>query len=119
EDWSGPLTFRSALDGRVINAGAQLYRRFNKQHLVPVAADAVDDNTLQLTVRTCQSNIHVSQAARTRVFQNGQRLNARWQVMAEPACIAQECTLALDAGQTVTLEKVVSFFTSRDATISE
>jgi trehalose/maltose hydrolase-like predicted phosphorylase len=29
ENWSAHVTVRSAIDGRVVNAGAKLYRKFN------------------------------------------------------------------------------------------
>src|SRR5687767_8501559 len=35
ENWSGRITIRSAIDGRVVNAGAKLYREFNNRHLQP------------------------------------------------------------------------------------
>ena len=37
ENWSGHVVIRSAIDGRVVNAGAKLYRKFNKR--APGAAD--------------------------------------------------------------------------------
>jgi beta-phosphoglucomutase family hydrolase len=51
ENWSAPVTIRSGIDGRVVNAGAQLYRRFEKAHLVPIAAEVVGDDGVSLLVR--------------------------------------------------------------------
>ena len=39
ENWSAPVTVRTAIDGRVVNRGAQLYRPFNNTHLEPLASD--------------------------------------------------------------------------------
>src|SRR5688572_18238508 len=33
ENWSGSVTVRSGIDGRVVNAGAKLYLKFNNKHL--------------------------------------------------------------------------------------
>ena len=40
ENWVGNVTIRSGIDGRVVNAGAKLYRKFNNKHLVPLAANS-------------------------------------------------------------------------------
>jgi len=37
ENWSGSVTIRSAIDARIINAGAKLYRKFGNRHLEPLA----------------------------------------------------------------------------------
>ncbi len=37
DNWSGVCTIRSVIDGRVVNSGAQLYRRFNNRHLEPIS----------------------------------------------------------------------------------
>ncbi len=74
DNWSASVTVRSAIDGRVVNAGAKLYRKFNNKHLEPLAGEVVGEDGVYLLVRTCQSNIHVAQAARTRAFLDGQPL---------------------------------------------
>ena len=38
ENWSGNATVRSAIDGRVVNAGAKLYEKFDARHLERRAA---------------------------------------------------------------------------------
>ena len=38
ENWSGKIAVRSAIDGRIVNAGAKLYRKFNNKHLESLAA---------------------------------------------------------------------------------
>lgn len=119
DNWSGSVAVRSAIDGRVDNAGAKLYRKFNNKHLEPLSAEVVGEDAVCLLVRTSQSNIHVAQAARTRAFVNGQHLNARRQVIEEPGYIGQEFTVELEQGETLTLEKLASFYTSRDHAIAE
>ena len=36
ENWWARVTVRSAIDGRIVNAGAKLYRKFNSKHLEPL-----------------------------------------------------------------------------------
>jgi alpha,alpha-trehalase len=119
ENWSGKVDFRTALNGRVTNKGVERYKRLTGKHLEPLATAAVDAETMYLEVRTTQSRLRVSQAARTRVFQEGKRLDPPRQLVQEPDYIAQEFSLDLEAGKPVSLEKVVALYTSRDRAISE
>jgi beta-phosphoglucomutase family hydrolase len=119
ENWSGSLTIRTAIDGRVVNSGAHLYRRFNNTHLVPLTSEEAGANAVCLLVRTSQSRIYVAQAARTEVILEGQRVEMRRQLVEEPGYIGQELTFNVAQGQTVIIEKVASFYTSRDDAISE
>ena len=119
ENWSAPVTVRSAIDGRIVNAGAKLYRKFNNEHLVPLAGEAVGEDGVYLLVRTCQSNVHVAQAARTRVFVKGELRETSRRIIDEPGYIGQELCVELAQGETLVLEKMASFHTSRDHAISE
>ena len=119
ENWSAGVTVRSAIDGRVVNAGARLYRKFNNKHLEPVAGEVVGEEGVYLLMRTCQSNLHVAQAARTRAFLDGQLLEVRRRVIEEPGYIGQELKVELKQGETLVLEKLASFYSSRDHAISE
>jgi len=119
ENWSGNVTVRSAIDGRVINAGAKLYHKFSNKHLEPVASSPVGEDGIYLLVRTSQSNIQVAAAARTQAFLNGKRIKAERRHIEEPGYIGQELNIDLKQGSTLILEKIASFYTSRDFAISE
>jgi len=119
ENWSGNVTVRSAIDGRVANAGAKLYRKFNNKHLEPLAGEVVGQDSVYLLMRTSQSNLHAAQAARTRASLDGQLLEGRRRGIEEPGYIAQELEVDVGQGGTLVLEKLVSFYTSRDHAISE
>jgi trehalose/maltose hydrolase-like predicted phosphorylase len=119
DNWSAGVTVRSAIDGRVVNAGAKLYRKFSNKHLEPLASQVLEEDSVHLLVRTCQSNLHVAQAARTRAFKDGQHLDAPRRTIEEPGYIAQELTVDLKQGETLVLEKLASLYTSRDPAISE
>jgi len=119
DNWSAPVTVRSAIDGRVVNTGAKLYRKFNNKHLAPVAGEVVGEDAVCLRTRTSQSDIHIAQVARSRAFLDGQQLEAPRRVIEEPGYIGQEFEVDVKQGQTLALEKLVSFCTSRDHAISE
>ena len=119
DNWSAGVTVRSAIDGRIINAGAKLYRKFNNKHLDPLEGELVGEDGVCLRVRTRQSDIHIAQAARTRAFVDGRLVEVRRQLIEEPGYIGQELEVDLRQGETLVLEKLASFFTSRDHAISE
>ena len=119
ENWSGNVVVRSAIDGRVVNAGAKLYRTFNNRHLEPLTGELAGEDGVCLLVRTCQSNIHVAQAARTRAFVGGQLREGARRVIDEPGYIGQELVIDLRQGETLALEKLAFLYTSRDQAISE
>jgi beta-phosphoglucomutase family hydrolase len=119
ENWSGLVTIRSGVDGRVKNDGARLYRRFNNVHLEPLAAEAVADDTVSLLMRTNQSRLHVAQAARTSLRLEGQRVEAARQSVQESAYVGQDMSVDVAEGQTLTVEKVVALYTSRDHAVTE
>jgi beta-phosphoglucomutase family hydrolase len=119
ENWSAKVTVRSAIDGRVVNGGAKLYSKFNNKHLEPLAGEAVGEDGVYMLVRTCQSNLHAAQAARTRAFVDGELREGPRRFIDEPGYIGQEMGIDLGQGETLVLEKLVSFYTSRDQAISE
>jgi len=119
ENWSGRITVRSAIDGRIVNAGAKLYREFNGKHLEPLAGELIGADGIALLVRTCQSNIHVTQAARTQVFAGAGLLEVERHAVQEPGYIGQELAINLAQGQPLVLEKLACLYTSRDHAISE
>lgn len=118
ENWSGPVTVRSALDGRIINSGVERYKDLNGKHLMPVEADDVDQDTICLTMETCQSHIRISHVARTRFFLDGQPIETDRQTQKKPESIAHEAVIDLPEGSRLTVEKILTLYTSRDHAIS-
>jgi alpha,alpha-trehalase len=119
ENWSGRIEVRSALDGRVINAGVERYQALNGKHLEPLKAEKLNEEAIYLEVRTSQSKIRIAQAARTRAFKNEEALTLKRSTVRKTDYVAQYLTIDLKKQETVTLEKVVALFTSRDRGISE
>ncbi|MGR4069318.1 glycoside hydrolase family 65 protein [Billgrantia sp. C5P2] len=119
ENWTGRVLVRSALDGRVINAGVERYRQLASTHLVPLSTDIPYDDTVRLQVETCHSRLHIAQAARTRLRVNGQTLENMRQISQEAGYIAHELALDLAPGDEAVIEKVVAMHASRDWAIAE
>ncbi len=118
QNWSGPLTVHSALNGAVLNAGVARYRALDSKHLQVLAA-AVRADSLDLAVRTRQSGLELAQVARTRVYRDGALHEVERRPVQRPEYVAQELLLRAREGETLTLEKIVALYSSRDRGISE
>src|SRR6187402_742793 len=71
------------------------------------------------TNTSCQSHVHVAQAVRTSAFVDGKIQAGARRAIDAPEYIGQEFVINIRQGQTLLLEKVLSFYTSRDQAISE
>lgn len=118
ENWSGRIELRSALDGRVVNAGVERYRQLNGKHLAPVSAAVIADDAVLLVVETSQSHLRIAQAARTRAYFGEQAAAMERQTRESAGCIAQHLSLEVAAGQETRIEKVIALYTSRDRAIA-
>nr|MDQ2695699.1 hypothetical protein [Pseudomonadota bacterium] len=118
ENWSGILEVQSALDGRVENANVQRYRRLHSRHLEALEAQAAADGGLFLRVRTTQSRLEIAQAAVTRLHRDGRRLDLDGQIVREPDYAAVRFAVPVAENQTITVEKVLALYTSRDWAIA-
>ena len=119
ENWRGRLTFRSGLDGRIINAGVARYSQFDEHHLVDVNMETVNDQTIALTARTSESDVEIAVAVRTRMARARVPVTPERRVREEPGYIADELTVDIEASESIEIEKLVTLFTSRDHSISE
>ena len=119
ENWSGPVTVRSAIDGRIVNAGAKLYSKFNNKHLEHLSSQITGEDGICLLVRTSQSQLHVAQVARTQMFLDGRVLESGRRVVEEPGYICQDLTVDIPQGESLMIEKLAALYTSRDQAISE
>ena len=118
-NWSGALEIRSALDGRVVNTGVERYRNLNSRHLEPLEATGVSEDTIFLKTQTNQSELRLALAARTQVFRDQELQKVARQTLTETGYAAQHLFFDLEPGDKITVEKVVTLFTSRDKAISE
>lgn len=111
EDWSGGLEIRSGLDGSVTNSGVARYRSLRGDHLVPLAADAVDAETIRLVMETRDSHVRIGEATRTRLLRDGERLASERTAVVDEDAIAQVIALEVREGDSVTVEKVAGLVT--------
>jgi alpha,alpha-trehalase len=118
-NWSGRLEVSSALDGTVRNSGVARYAALDSVHLTPLSTDRMNDEVICLVVETNQSHIRIAEAARTRLFRQGERLEVQPELVDREGYIALHFTVDVGQDEETIIEKVVSIFTSRDAGMSE
>jgi len=119
ENWSGLLQIRTGIDGTVQNAGVDRYKTLASDHLLPVAQGSAGPDTVVLSVETSQSRIRIATGSRTQVRCSGGLCDVERQVRTEPGLVEEELSVAVTAGQQVTVAKVVALHTGRDWGISE
>jgi trehalose/maltose hydrolase-like predicted phosphorylase len=119
ENWTGTLEVRSALDGRVENAGVERYLALNHHHLQAWNAQSIAADSMVLEVETNQSHVHIAQAATTRFWRGDERLDLKHNVEKIEGSIAHCYWITLDPRHPLQVEKTVALFTSRDRAISE
>jgi alpha,alpha-trehalase len=121
EDWSGTVRFRTAIDGSVENRGVARYNDLSSDHLetIHAAGDEASPDIIHLLAETNQSHVRISTAARTRAFKGDVELEPARELLLEEEYVAQEFDVELGQDEAVSIEKIVSLFTSRDKAISE
>ncbi len=120
ENYDGQITVRTGIDGLIMNAGVERYRQLNSKHLQPVAHGEFGEDGIFLTMRTNQSRIEITEAMRTLVFENGERVKPELAVLLHGReRIMHEVTLEVKKLSKCTFEKVVSIYTSRDHGVAD
>jgi trehalose/maltose hydrolase-like predicted phosphorylase len=119
ENWSGQVEVITALDGRVSNRGVVRYQQLEGRHLDPVSPRTWGPEVIALKSETRQSNLYISQATRTRVFRGGQQLPVKRTLYQMEDYIQQVLAFDVHQGAATRVEKMVSFYTSRDPAVSD
>ncbi|MFI6284538.1 glycoside hydrolase family 65 protein [Streptomyces sp. NPDC051018] len=116
ENWSGAIEVESAIDGRVANAGVERYRQLAGRHLTDVRTGEREPDLIRLSCRTSDSGTGIAVAARTTADARADGVRSR--LAHRGARVAHVWRLPLEAGRTVTVDKVVAVHTTLDRAIS-
>ncbi len=119
ENWSGKVEIITALDGRVTNGGVARYLQLEGRHLDSISPRTFGPEIIALEVRTRQSRIYIAQAARTNVYGEDGELPVKRHLYQMQDYIHQVLTFDVEEREPVRVEKLVSFYTSRDRAINE
>lgn len=119
ENWSAEFTIRSGIDGNIINNNVERYSDLNQDHIQVLKKGFYRKDSVFLHSRSKQSRINVAQAASTRCYIGNQRLDIKQQTVEKENFVATDFVLDGLKGQTIVIEKITSFFSSRDMAISD
>ncbi|MGH9278327.1 MAG: glycoside hydrolase family 65 protein [Acidimicrobiales bacterium] len=119
QNWSGHVEVVTAIDGRVTNRGVARYGELEGRHLSPAGPRTFGPEVIALKVQTRQSNLYVSEAARTRVFREAELLPVERTMHQMEDYIQQVLAFPVVRCQATRIEKMVTFYTSRDPAISD
>jgi len=119
EDWSGPIEIRSMVDGNVTNTGVPRYGELESKHHEMVANGTVDPEGVYVMVKTLQSRLEVSVAARTRVVSGVVSDDVQVETIVNDKDTGQVFTTNAKQGTPIAVEKVAALFTSRDDGLCE
>ncbi|MFO7978382.1 MAG: hypothetical protein R6U64_06955, partial [Bacteroidales bacterium] len=119
ENWEGEMILRSGIDGNIINNNVARYSDLNQDHIKVMRKGHFNNNSIFLKSRTKQSKIYVAQAAHIRILRGEEVLDIEQQEIEQGDFVAGDFRVPCQKGQTLTIEKIASFYTSRDIAISE
>jgi len=118
ENFSGRLRIRSAIDGGVINWGVKRYRALNGKHMQTDFTKAGPDGILSLRSRMVQCRREVALATRTLVSNDGIPVTPA-SADTSDSHAEQIFQAEFQEGRPVHIEKIASYYNSRDRAIAE
>lgn len=118
ENWTGTLRLLSALDGQVENTLVRRYQDLNNHHLDPLDGGVTADGIMWLEVKTNQSHTRIAEAARTRVFRNGNLMPVKPDITRRSGYVGQEFDVEAKEGESICIEKIAALYNSNDRAIA-
>ncbi len=113
QNYSGNITFLSALNGVIENTGVERYKALQSKHLQPIEQGS-DGEIVFLKVKTVQSEIEIAESARLRLTKNGEFINDNLMHTTESGMVFSFGDQHIDQGDIFELEKIVTIFTTRE-----
>ncbi len=119
ENWSGDITIRSAIDGNILNNNVARYSDLNQDHLEIIECGHFSDNASFILSRTKQSKINAAQTMRTHFYINDEKIDVKREPIESEVFAGSDFSFPCQEGEIIGVEKIVSFFSSRDKAISD
>lgn len=117
-NWSGDVEVKSLIDGSITNSGVERYKKLTSKHLKVVGKGLASENSVFLNVRTLQSEISLSMVARTMGYEHKEPLPIERETFVEDEKIGQILRFKVRAHRTVSIEKIMTVYSSLDFAIS-
>ncbi|HPR72757.1 MAG TPA: glycosyl hydrolase family 65 protein [Bacteroidales bacterium] len=118
-NWSGKITLRSGIDGNIINNNVERYSALNQNHIDIIDTGHFNDSSIYMLSQSNQSKILTAQAAKTTIFFKGKSTETFINEVNEDGLVAMDFIFNCQEGETCQVEKIMSFFSSRDMAISD
>ena len=120
ENYSGKICLRSGIDGLIVNAGVERYKQLKNKHLEPLSHGSFGQDGIFLQMQTNQSLIQITEALRTQVYCDGQRIAPHMRIVQHGReRIMHDFCLDVEQGRKYSVEKLVSIYTSRDHGVAD
>ncbi|MCK4287960.1 MAG: glycoside hydrolase family 65 protein, partial [Bacteroidales bacterium] len=116
-NYSGQITVKSGLDGNLVNAGVERYKQLNQKHLRPVLQGG-ENNSNFVVVRTSQSDIKIAEASKINVSLDKKSIEPAYIPDITEGTAFTKFNYNLNKNNTLTINKIVSIYTSRDKDIN-
>ncbi len=117
-DWSGPVTVRTGIDGRVANTNVPDHSPRTHRHLRPTTLREQAPDTLLLETETRRSRVRIATAARTTARRGASEVRPDRRFDADSGgAVTHEFTTDAAVGVPLVIEKVVHVSTSRDRAV--
>lgn len=119
-NYSGKISYKSQLDGAHINAGVARYAALNQRHLQPYSQKG-SDNFQEVTVKTTESNIHITALSRLELLFNGEIQSVDYNHYTTDGIVESVCSVDLKQGDYLGLMKTVflkNYKTASEAPVS-
>ncbi|MEN8230232.1 MAG: beta-phosphoglucomutase family hydrolase [Bacteroidota bacterium] len=115
-NYEGRIDIKTGLNGDHSNGGVERYNTLNQVHLMPVT-ELYSEDKMELVVKTTQSDILVAVCAGNNIIHGGEQVASKTQT--GKGWISQEFEVEARKEQEVTLEKMVTIYTSRDPEVED
>lgn len=117
-NWTGPVTVRTGIDGRVANTNVRDHSPRAHRHLRSTVLREQAPDTVLLEAETSRSNIRIATAARTTARLGDSEARPKRRFDADSAgAVTHEFTMDVAVGVPLVIEKVVHVSTSRDRAV--
>ncbi len=113
-NYAGRISVCVGLDGDIINDGVARYRQLDQHHLEAVE-EGGDGQIQYLLVKTNQSDVEIGLACRMRILLDQNELQPEMNHNFSPGKVESDAAVELEEGQALTVEKLVSIYTSRES----
>jgi beta-phosphoglucomutase family hydrolase len=115
-NYSEPISIRSGLNGRIINAGVERYRQLSSKHLEPMV-EGGRDHTSYIVVQTNQSRIQIAEVAKVLLSVNSERVSPKVTLTKKAGAVYSTFDLKAEKDCPICIDKVVAIYTSNDKDI--